>query len=111
MKFKKLYALLINPLFSIKRRNVFAFGFILSLVLLSLYVFQTQVVISREYEIRNSQELSRDLVKSKSYLELEVLGHVSLTNLEKKISNLDFIGVEEIKYINLSDDYLVKLAE
>jgi hypothetical protein len=111
MNFKKLISLLIFPLFSFSRRKAFACGIVFSLVLLASYVFQTQIVISKEYEIKNRQEATEILSKDSANLRLEALGSSSLATMEEKIEGLDFTKVEEIKYINLSNDYLVKLAK
>jgi cell division protein FtsI/penicillin-binding protein 2 len=99
------------PLFNFNRKNAFACGMVFSLVLLAFYVFQTQIVISKEYEIKNQQEATKILSKDGANLRLEALDSTSLATMEEKIGGLDFTKVEEIRYINLSNDYLVKLAK
>lgn len=111
MNFKELTSLLVFPLFSFSRKNAFAYGMVFSLILLAFYVFQTQIVISKEYEIKNQQEATEILSKDGANLHLEALSSTSLATMEEKIGGLDFTTVEEIKYINLSNDYLVKLAK
>ena len=81
---------------------VFSFGF---------YIFQVQAIINKEYQVEKYGQTIADVSRNNSFLEIEAVGLNSLENIEKKIENLNLVKVEEVRYIIISEDYLVKKTE
>jgi hypothetical protein len=98
----------ICPPFSLNFKKLAILGTGLLVFFLSFYVFQVQAIINKEYQIGKYQQTVKGLSKNNSSLEMEAAGLNSLENIEKKIENFNLVKVEEIKYILISKDYLVR---
>ncbi len=98
----------ICPPLALNLKKLALLGAGLLIFFLSFYVFQVQAIISKEYQIEKYQQMVMNLSKNNSFLEMEAVGLNSLENIEKKIENLNLVKVEEVRYIIISQDYLVR---
>ena len=101
----------ICPSLVLNRKVLTISGAGLLLFLLSFYLFQIQAIISEEYKIEEYQKKATELSRNISSLEMKAASLNSLENIENKIENLDFVKVEDVKYILVSKDYLVRETE
>jgi len=76
--------------------------------LLSFYLFQIEEIIRISYLNKVYQQKIQEISDDNAFLRAQVRNVTSFENVEEKIKNLSFEKVEEIKYIPISSEYLVK---
>ena len=98
----------ICPSLTLNFKKIALLGIGLLVFFLSFYIFQVQTIINKEYQIEKYQQAVTGLSKNNSFLEMEAASLGSLENIENKIENLNLVKVEEVRYILISKDYLVR---
>ena len=99
------------PSLTLNFKKIALLGIVLLVFSLSFYIFQVQAIINKEYQVEKYGQTITDLSRNNSFLEIEAVGLNSLENTEKKIENLNLVKVEEIRYIIISQDHLVRKTE
>jgi hypothetical protein len=78
----------------------------LSFFLLMFYVFQIQVVMGNDYKVEEYEKDIIEFSENNSILEMEINKFDSLEDIETKIADLNFVKVDKVKYILISEDHL-----
>ena len=99
------------PSLTLNFKKIALLGIGLLVFSLSFYIFQVQAIINKEYQVEKYGQMIADVSRNNSFLEIEAVGLNSLENIEKKIENLNLVKVEEIRYIIISQDHLVRKTE
>jgi len=95
-----------NELFSFLAQKTFlAILGLLAFLLLSFYFYQIQKIISDSYLLSNSQ---KELLKTQSQSLAFSQQSSSFSDIEQEVLALNFVKNDNIKYIPLSNDYLVR---
>lgn len=83
----------------------------LSFFLLGFYVFQIQVIMGDDYKVEKYEKDIMEFSKKNLFLQIEVDKLNSLEDIETRIADLNLVKVNEIKYILISEDHLVREAQ
>jgi|GEM_PF-2571920 len=82
---------------------------IISIVgVLGFYVFQIGDLTSKSYELDNVRADIEEFSKQRVVFENEVINLDSLSRVEEKILAANFVKVNKIKYIPLTEEFLAK---
>jgi radical SAM superfamily enzyme len=80
----------------------------LILPLLSFYLFQIGELVRTSYLTKIYQQEIQKLSAENVVLQDKMVELLSLENVEEKIKVLNFVKNEEVKYIPISSEYLVR---
>lgn len=78
------------------------------LVSLGVYVFQIGDLTSKSYTLDNVKQELEELSKERIVFENEVINLDSLSRVEEKILAANFVKVDRIRYIPLTEEFLAK---
>lgn len=100
--------LILNPSVSIKhlsfKLNSKVFWILSSVLVVSflaLYIFQINTVIRNSYLIKNYEQTLSTLSQENNILKINLSRSNSLDDIEKRVINLDFEKISEVKYIQI----------
>lgn len=86
-------------------------GFILIITLLILYIFQLNLLFSQTYLIQNYEKKLEQLSKENAALEINSIQANSLETIESQIKELGFEKIENIEYIKVLENRVVRSNE
>lgn len=72
-------------------------------IFIGLYLFQTGELIKGSYLIKTHRAEIEKLSSQNINLQGESVGLLSLGSVEEKVKELDFVKVEEVRYIPIAD--------
>jgi hypothetical protein len=90
------------------KRLIFWLTVFVILPLLGFYLFQMGELVKETYLVNQYQGQLRELSEKNLQLEEKINSLLSLESMEKEIKELNFVEVSKIKYIPISDSYLVR---
>jgi len=109
--------LTLNPIFPLKinlkvkkKTIVFVLFWVLSFFVI-LYFFQLIKIMEKNYQIKTFHQKIEKLTNQNIGLRERIESKFSLFEVEKTFKDLNFVKVDKIKYIPISDQYLVKKGE
>ena len=85
------------------------FGFVfLVLPLLAFYVFQLGLTASESHLLNYYQNQREEILKNNLALERNALNFSSLSEIEERAREMNFVEVSEVRYLPIISDYLVQ---
>jgi len=97
-------------IWKINEKLLLVFCLTLTFIFLFVYIFQIQTLIKIEYQKQIYQKQIKNFSETVSMLGIKSASSDNLESTEGKISeaNIHFVKVEQIKYIPIPKEYLVK---
>ena len=81
-------------------------GFIITLALLALYVFQVNALVLETFQVQSYQKKVQDLTKVNRDLQVQLTKVDYLENLYQKGATLGFVRAKAVNYLQVAKDSL-----
>ena len=78
-----------------------------SIAMLVVYILQMSASSIKGYQIAQWENRTKELSLQQEQLNIEIANLGSMSNLEKRLSEISMVPASDIKYVNLKTDKLV----
>ena len=75
----------------------------IGLVLGVLYIIQVSAITATGYDLATLERQIEELKRENQRLSLQIATHRSMTNIEKRIADLELVSVDAIEYLRSGD--------